>query len=47
VHVLDKVAPGRASPRREPAELVQRESERVAYRTVEVSSPRRHATLVA
>jgi hypothetical protein len=47
VHVLDEVAPGRASTRRELAELVQRESGRVAYGTVEVPSPRRHATRVA
>jgi hypothetical protein len=46
-HVLDEVAPGGASTRRELAELVQRESERVAYGTVEVPSPRRHATRVA
>ncbi|MBW4716555.1 lysophospholipid acyltransferase family protein [Saccharothrix obliqua] len=31
VHVLDEVAPGRASTRRELAALVQRESERVLY----------------
>ncbi|QQQ80883.1 1-acyl-sn-glycerol-3-phosphate acyltransferase [Saccharothrix sp. 6-C] len=47
VHVLDEVAPGRAETRRELAALVQQEAERVAYASVEVPSPRRHATRVA
>ncbi|MEU4739973.1 lysophospholipid acyltransferase family protein [Actinosynnema sp. NPDC023658] len=47
VHVLDEVAPGRASTRRELAALVQRESERVAHGSVEVPSPLRHAARVA
>ncbi|SFR24913.1 hypothetical protein SAMN04488564_108141 [Lentzea waywayandensis] len=47
MHVLDEVALGCASTRRELAELVQRESERVACGTVEVPSSRRHATQVA
>ncbi|WP_367136110.1 lysophospholipid acyltransferase family protein [Saccharothrix sp. HUAS TT1] len=47
VHVLDEVAPGRASTRRELAALVQRESERVARGTVELPSQRTHATRVA
>ncbi|MEU4762613.1 lysophospholipid acyltransferase family protein [Actinosynnema sp. NPDC023794] len=47
VHVLDEVAPGRAATRRELAALVQQEAERAAYGSVEVPSPRRHATRVA
>jgi 1-acyl-sn-glycerol-3-phosphate acyltransferase len=43
VHVLDEVAPGRASSRRELAALVQREAERVAFGSVELPSPRTHA----
>lgn len=43
VHVLDEIAPGRASSRRELAALVQRESERVASGSVELPSPRPHA----
>ena len=43
VHVLDEVAPGRASTRRELAALVQQEAERVAYGSVELPAQRVHA----
>ncbi|MFI9010273.1 lysophospholipid acyltransferase family protein [Actinosynnema sp. NPDC053489] len=47
VHVLDEVAPGRASTRRELAALVQQESERVSHGSVGVPAPRWHTAEVA
>lgn len=43
VHVLDEVAPGRASTRRELAALVQQESERIISASVDVPAQRVHA----
>ncbi|GAB2984154.1 lysophospholipid acyltransferase family protein [Saccharothrix stipae] len=43
VHVLDEIAPGRASTRRELAALAQQEAERVTHGSVELPAQRVHA----